>query len=397
MRKKKPSGKWNDFVRRPKRAVAYLGINRIVPPSESNPHRSYKSSFSNEELSAVAAEQLRGSMSAILGKNYSEIELFSHDTYQLFKANRGELRYTGFNMGAGENAVLCFLLEILNAGNGALIVVDEIELGLHVQAQVKLIEELKKICQKYKCQIICSTHSQYVLEHLPPEARMYVKRNGAEMNIIPNISPEYAFGKLSGNNSGELDVFVEDEVGKAFLYSILPHTIRERVNIMPIGSDQAILKHMAVHYREHKYNYIAFMDGDKRTQSTSALHKIKNELEGRIDHTQEEFETMMRSRLHYLPGNTWPEKVLIDYVKSAADLSTLQQSWDIMDSDIVEYLEKASVAGKHNEFYSLSQDIHLPLEIVRSETMKFYKQNSNAEIETIISSISSLLPSPVAP
>lgn len=394
VRKKKPSGKWNDFNSRPKRAVAYLGINRIVPPSESNPHKSYKRSFTSAILTPKQAEQLRSSMSTILGKQYSEIELSAHNIYQLFKANRGGLRYSGFNMGAGENAVLCLLLEILNAGTGALIVVDEIELGLHVQAQIKLVEELKNLCKKYKCQIVCSTHSKYVLEHLPPEARRYIKQTNTGTEIIPAITPDYAFGKLSGINTGEVDVFVEDEVGEAFLSSILPLSIRERINIMAIGSDQAILKHMAVHYRERKYNFISFMDGDKRTQSASAIRKIKTELETRLDHEEEEFEQMMQVRLKYLPGAHWPEKCLIENAINEVDKSYLLQEWDAKETDVVEYLERAIVAGKHNEFFSLSQDLQLPLEAVRRNAMRFFKQTNKAEVDEVIACICELLPAP---
>lgn len=395
VRKKKQSGKWNDFKTRPKRAVAYLGINRIVPPSESNPHKSYKRSFTSTTLSQEQAEQLRSSMSTILGRNYSEIELSTHSIYQLFKANRGNLHYSGFNMGAGENAVLCLLLEILNAGNGALIVVDEIELGLHVQAQIKLVEELKNLCKKYKCQIVCSTHSKYVLEHLPPEARRYIKQTSSGIEIIPDITPEYAFGKLSGINSGELDVFVEDEVGKAFLSNILPLSIRERINIMAIGSDQAILKHMAVHYRERKYNFISFMDGDKRTQTASAIRKIKNELETRLDHEDSEFNQMMQNRLKYLPGTQWPEKVLVENAQNAADISYLEQEWEATNPDIINYLEHAIVAGKHNEFFALSQVLQLPLDTVRRSAMRFYKQTNQAAVDDIINCISEILPAPV--
>ena len=135
IRKKKPSGKWNDFNRRPIRTVTYMGINRILPPSESNPHKHYSKNFTRDTLSDEKINQLKASMSRILGKNYTDIELLSYNTYRLFEAHRNGILYTGFNMGAGENAVLYLLLELLSAGIGALIVIDEIELGLHVQAQ----------------------------------------------------------------------------------------------------------------------------------------------------------------------------------------------------------------------------------------------------------------------
>ncbi len=59
-RHKKPSGKWNDYNRRPKRAVSYLGINRMVPPSESNPHKHYCRKFTKKSLAEKHTEELKG-------------------------------------------------------------------------------------------------------------------------------------------------------------------------------------------------------------------------------------------------------------------------------------------------------------------------------------------------
>ncbi|MFR1481101.1 MAG: AAA family ATPase [Hydrogeniiclostridium mannosilyticum] len=91
-------------------------------------------------------------------------------------------------MGAGENAVLGLLLEIIAAGRGALIVVDEIELGLHAKAQSMLVRVLKEFCEKYHCQIICSTHSKMVLDELPLDARFLLEEKITQRISYP-ISP----------------------------------------------------------------------------------------------------------------------------------------------------------------------------------------------------------------
>lgn len=384
VRKKKPSGKWNDFIGRPKRAVTYMGINRIVPPSESSPHRHYYREFKEQSLEPDKLQQLKESISYVIGRNYTDIELKSHNIYQLFEAKRQGLTYTGFNMGAGENAVLGLLLEILKAGSGALIVVDEIELGLHTQAQIRLIEELKKLCNKYKCQIVCSTHSKEVLEQLPPEGRLFIRRSDDQTDIISRISPDYAFGKLSGSNSEEVSIFVEDEVAQAFLSNVLPLSIRERVRILPIGSDQAVLKHIAVHYREQDYSCLAFLDGDKRTQVDQAVKQIKTNLEDRINHSDEEFTELMKKRLKFIPGDSWPEKELIQAALEAEDHSLLAQSWNSPTEDIKRALEEAFVAEKHDEFFTLKQKMQLPIERVRSDIIQFYKQMHNDVASVIV-------------
>ena len=51
-------------------------------------------------------------------------------------------------MGAGEDALFEVISTLMMCPDGSLILIDEIELGLHEEAQARLIDELKKICSK---------------------------------------------------------------------------------------------------------------------------------------------------------------------------------------------------------------------------------------------------------
>ena len=294
-------------------------------------------------------------------------------------------------MGAGENAVLELLLEIIAAGRGALIVVDEIELGLHAKAQGMLIRELKKYCEEYHCQIVCSTHSKMILDELPLDARFFIKRKDDVTDVIPNITSEFAFGELSGIHGVELSVFTEDEMGKAFLQNSLPLEIRNRIHIIPIGSDQAVLKHLAVHYRENDYKFIAFLDGDKRTQKEQAIEKIKNHLETRLNHDEDEFARMMSERLQYLPGETWPERYLIQETLNAENKNDLSDDWGTQEVDIPQILEQAKLAAKHSEFYILAECTSLDEDRVREDIIRLYKKNHAEEITQMRCKIERLL------
>lgn len=140
-------------------------------------------------------------------------------------------------MGAGENAIFSLLIEIFSAGKNSLIVVDEIELGLHEEAQKRLIYELKKICAKLHCQIICSTHSAKIIDALPPEGRFFIESGDNSTVILNGVSSAFAMGRLNGGESKEIIVYTEDEIGKAIVEGSLPQDIRERIHIIPIGSD----------------------------------------------------------------------------------------------------------------------------------------------------------------
>lgn len=392
IRKKKSSGKWTDYNRRPIRSVTYLGINRIVPPSESSPHKHYCRKFTEDApLSETQIRELRDAMSKILGRDYSGISLKKYGTYRLFSAQRSGTDYTGFNMGAGENAVLGLLLEIIAAGRGALIVVDEIDLGLHAKAQSMLVRVLKEFCEKYHCQIICSTHSKMVLDELPLDARFFIRRKDNTTDIIPNITSEFAFGELSGHHGIELSVFTEDDVAAAFLTNSLPLEIRNRIHIIPIGSDQAVLKHLAVHYREEDYRFIAFLDGDKRNQKTQAITQIKKHLEIRLNHSEKEFDDLMEQRLQYLPGEIWPEAYLIQEALNAENKDDLCEDWGASKADIISMLEQAKLAGKHSEFYTLAECTSLDKEHVRVDIIRFYKKSHEKEIAEIRKEIENIL------
>ncbi len=391
IRRKKPSGKWNDYNTRKIRNVVYLGINRIVPPSESSAHRSYRKLFETEEIDAAILSQIKTLASRIFGRNYNELRIFVHNAYRLFLVKRNELLYSGFNMGAGENAVISILLELLSAGMGSLMVIDEIELGLHAKAQHEFIRVLKEICLSNKCQIICSTHSDIILNELPPEGRFFIENQTSHTLITPGISAEYAFGKLAEQNSGELDIFVEDIVGKTTIENIIPKNIRERIKLFVIGSDQAILKQIAARYRESKNNFIAFLDGDKRRNHQQQVDQIKRHLESRLEN-EEQFDIMMEQRLHYIIGDAWPELSIIKSLLDSDMIGELTIRWGATnDEEVKQFLEQALAAGKHKEFYTLSQRLSLDEVTVRVDCAQHLKRVCPEECTAICEQIEQLL------
>jgi len=78
--------------------------------------------------------------------------------------------YSGFHQGAGETTVA----ELLEADlpQYSLVLIDEIESSLHPRAQRRLLRDLAERCRERQLQIILTTHSPYILEELPAEARL---------------------------------------------------------------------------------------------------------------------------------------------------------------------------------------------------------------------------------
>ncbi len=390
IRRKMADGYWNHYNSRPKRKVSFLGINRILPPSESSKYKYYKNYFHSAQLSEDKKELLKECMTKVFGQIYTSIELQEHNTCKLFKANRGVV-YTGFNMGAGENAVLSLLYEIISAGEGALIVIDEIELGIHISAQKNLINVLKDLCIKNKCQIVCSTHSANVLGALPPYARILISSTDSSTFIMTDITTEFALGAMSNVDVPELSLFVEDEIGEKFIKNVLDSDLRHRVAVYQVGSaDGPIPRQMAAYYRENKHNYCCFMDGDKKNKRRIHEKTMKKELGDRLRHSDEEFTEYLNKRLLYLPGSTWPEKYLLEQTLEETDFSALD-NWGVKDDSLKDYCRTAIASGMHNEFYNLSKKLGMEKNVVFIDIVRFYKKNHPDEIRAINDSIRNIL------
>jgi len=390
VRKKRPNGKWNNNDERPNRVVSFMGINRILPPSESSAHKVYRNSFADDNLATDVEKKLKQYATTIFGYSYDDVKLHSHNVYKLFSVKK-RIGYTGFNMGAGENAVLSMLYEILSAGEGALIVIDEIELGLHASAQSRFIGVLKEICNDNHCQIVCSTHSKWILDSLPPCARLLISSNEMNTTVIPEVSTNYAIGVMSGKDVPELDILVEDEIAETFVINSLRADQRHRVKVYPIGSaDAAIPNQMAGYYREQKYQFCTIMDGDKKSQHETHIKHVCNALETRLNHSREDFNRMMSERLSYLPGERWPECHILNEIKTKHNYSPLA-SWGQSEPQIDNFIDQAIAAGKHHEFDNLSISLGLDRTIVLNDVIRTYISTHTKEIAQIQAFIDKLL------
>ncbi len=355
-RQKKVGGKWINYNRRVRRNVVFFGVQRVVPPSEKSVSKSYRSYFS-DQAPAGWEDNVKDVVGRILGTAYDDFRMKTYGRYHLPIVSSQGTRYSGFNMGAGENALFEIFSTIYATPTGTLLVIDEIELGLHENAQRKLIQEFKEVCRQRHIQIVCTTHSSAIIEEVPPEACFYVESFSGKTNIIPCVTPLYAAGKLAGENTNELDIFVEDSDSATLIAAFIETSIRKRLNIIPIGSPIPIIHQMAARYRDPKESEcIAIMDGDQAHALDLHKSQFLKSLESSKD-AEQEAEWFMQ-RLAFLPGNVWPEKWLIETLKSV-DISGLAKLLHTSEEELLTYIDDASNALKHNEIYILAQNLSL--------------------------------------
>ncbi len=382
---KSKGGRWNDYAIRIRKNVVFLGIERIVPHSERSQSRSYSKSFKDAEPKGWE-NKVKDAVGYIIGRKYDKFRYLQHSKYNLPIVQFGETIYSGFNMGAGESALFEIFSTIYSSGNGVLLIMDEIELGLHAEAQKKFIEKLKDVCLDTHTQVICTTHSREIFDCLPYDARYFVERVNGKTKITDSISSDFAFSKMAAIPGIELDVYVEDEVAKILLSSCVPSSIRSRITIIVIGSATALARQLAALYvRKEQKPTIAIFDGDQRAKEGSNLVHAQNMAEK----TDEDFGNWFKDRIAYLPGETWPEAWIVQKSNECIDSISTLVACDV--DSLAEFLEYGLQAGKHNEFYEISKNLGLE----KSHCLQLFTtsvcQSFPEKFETIVTTISQIL------
>jgi predicted ATPase len=370
---KKRSGRWNNYAARVKRTVVFLGVERIVPHSERSVSKSYRGKF--KPTSNLGWEDdVRETVGRVLSTDYDSFSFRRHTKYRIpIVAKKNGNTYSGFNMGAGEHSLFELFSIINECPDGSLILIDEIELGLHEKAQENLILELKKICEKRKFQIICTTHSPRILDALPPEGRIFLERLGTETTVIPGISSAYATGKLSGRSQSELEILVEDEAAELILTAALDRESRSRSQILPIGSDTAVMRYAAAKFKErqrksHTPEICVILDGDKASGKSKQIKQFLNALESTKN--PDEAKDWIDKRLIFLPGNEWPESWVVNPSNKTPFYERLARDLQMSPSEVDDLLESSARAGKHKEFNEASRILNLPRDLIVSYLIK---------------------------
>lgn len=385
VRRKIKGGKWNDYDTRVPRTVVFLGIERIVPHSERSQSRSYSRVFKETkpkgwELKVMAA------VGFVLGKTYDDFRYHAYSKYSLPIVRCGDTIYSGFNMGAGENALFEIFSTIYSAGDGALLVMDEVELGLHAEAQRKFIDKLKDVCLEMHTQVVCTTHSREIFDCLPNDARYFIETVGGKSRIISGISSDFAFTKMSSIGGLELDIYLEDEVAKAILLAALPAAIRNRVTLTVIGSATALARQLAALYiRGEKKPALVILDGDQRSKEADNLsHAMKM-----AEKPKSDFKTWFKNHIFYLPGDTWPEAWLLQKARGAIEPLAVPLGTGVEElNDILEY---GLHAGKHSEFHEVAKQLGLDEYSCLQHVTSIIAQHLSDEFSPLLEKISNVL------
>ncbi|MCT1605082.1 ATP-dependent nuclease [Dermacoccus nishinomiyaensis] len=208
--------KWNrDAV---ERVVVISGISRTLPASErKDTYRFIKGDFAGAR-EVTFPNEVVNAVENILGKaaaNYLQVDADvegKNSIYAVRASGQDEDSYSEFHFGAGEASIIRIVSRIEEAPNDSLLLIEEIENGLHPVATRRLVEYLIEVARRKSCQVIFTTHSNDALAPLPTEAVWSTYRGRVTQGKL-DIA---ALRTLTGQVEAQLAVFTEDAFAAMF-------------------------------------------------------------------------------------------------------------------------------------------------------------------------------------
>lgn len=235
---RKSTQKWMHYERRPIRAVQFVGVSRIAAPTESPGH---KRAFGTQNVEILPLNaKYTGYLSQVFSREYSAAETRHKGRYDLPQFSVAET-YSGFNMGTGEGAAIAIIKALQDIPRGGLVLVEEIELGLHPSAVKSLAKVLIDVAKSKNLQIICTSHSEWFIDSLPRQARILLQRSSSGIvRGLSGVTTRTAVSGISGEHQAELRLVCEDEFARRVLKFAIPSTLRTRISFLPLGSKEQL-------------------------------------------------------------------------------------------------------------------------------------------------------------
>lgn len=266
---RKRTDRWRGNPDRPTRTVEYIDLSRIQPV----PARVGFTKLANPQFEEATAQSFEVAQlerfSEIMGRPYdlARMATLAIDAKRFIPViSQQDREYSGFHQGAGETTIAELLQNDLP--RYSLVLIDEVESSLHPRAQRRLIRDLAEKARENELQVVLTTHSPYVLEELPLQARAYIMLTpSGRREIMYGVSPEFAMSKMDDVPYYEIDLYVEDERAKAMLTEILAAHAPDLVaacQIVPYGAASVgqALGQMVVGGRFPRPTCV-YLDGDR--------------------------------------------------------------------------------------------------------------------------------------
>lgn len=293
------------------RHVILIDLNRI------NPGRHLSSSCFKRTKKIGHIQQINPDieeyLSYILEIQYNVGQLGDYADNVIYGFNGNGADYTSFNTASGEDVLINILTQISHVPEKSLILIDEIEIGLHPKIQRRLMDVLFILSMKRHLQFIITTHSYAVIDSVNSTSRIFIESMNGNCRAIHGLTTYEALTRMDSESFPVLTVYVEDDVSKMIVLKAIEeindenHNFSRLINTIIVGSAQKTYDYFknrqSLRVQEHNVSKVAcILDGD---------------MEGDTRFPQEE-------SLFFHYSDVAPEKMLLQFYLQSSPNQALQ-------------------------------------------------------------------------
>ncbi|MDL2201381.1 AAA family ATPase [Brucella intermedia] len=260
----------------PVRHVEYIEIQRTVPAGELTRFRKFLTGDRNNYTLSNLSESTITYATAVLDKSIEHYRVLVENANPTAKmyvgATADRIGYSQFHFGAGEASVIETIDRIETAPDNALVLIEEVENGLHPVAVRLLVQYLQSAARRKRLQVIFTTHSQDAVNELPAEA-VWASINKRTWNGKLSIESLRA---ITGNVPDTRAVYVEDEFVKQWVENAVGRyggNLAQTTKVFAAGGYPNVVKVSQFHNENPMLHIpsVALVDGDIYDPAASQL------------------------------------------------------------------------------------------------------------------------------
>ncbi|WP_288071076.1 ATP-dependent nuclease [Adlercreutzia caecimuris] len=272
------------YNNRPSRDVHYLGIDTCIPEIEKKNSTS-RITYSSQERTDSDSRIVLKEAAYILNLDYDALYDNVYRKEHLDGVSRRSgLKYSSLSMGTGEQRVIRILDTVVRANKNSLVLIDEVDLLLHVCALRKLIEVLSSLAEKQKLQIVFTTHSleMLTLTEYVDVIYLYHPPRSPTTLALREVTSDLIY-ELTGSYSQDYCIYVEDSLSEAIIRELLKrYGVLSDVRIVKFGAASNAYALAAAHVLAEMdlSKVLVVLDGDKLCSDESRRSEINRALTG---------------------------------------------------------------------------------------------------------------------
>ncbi|OOF88903.1 hypothetical protein BKG94_04805 [Rodentibacter ratti] len=322
----KKKSRWTRYEDRPRREVYFVGIDICVPKIEREKKKS-RITISKDSTDTLKGKIVKD-INFVMNRVYDELSDCNDKKYKLAKV--GDMYYPSLFMGAGESKIIELVTLLHTAGEGSLVLIDELDLTLHTSALLKMLDIMIKISKDKNLQIIFTSHRDDVLNNIEIKSQIDVKHifnspqgktecfDGTTNKCIAQLTGEYP-------KSGV--IYVEDIVSEEIVKEFLRRNklVRE-YDITRFGAvDNAFTIACGLYLSSKELFDKSFfvLDGDKYITKEEKLEQINKKYSGTECGIEEKKEEILSHFMQYESstggGIMPPEKFIHSTILKSGD------------------------------------------------------------------------------